>query len=114
MNLPPDAETQFGNPIRKVASYQWIEDAVDDAPTPDGGWPPLCSHTPEFWQRSFDSVVCQPGWMNLSAVSCSQDHRSHEDQLLFSAAEGVVGGGQQSESSPLFFWVERPMSTLGL
>ena len=30
VNLPPDAQSQFGNPIRKVASYQWIEDAVDD------------------------------------------------------------------------------------
>ena len=41
VNLPPDAGDHPSNPIRKVASYGWIENAVEDSQSPSGGQPQI-------------------------------------------------------------------------
>ena len=60
VNLPPDADRQFGNPIRKAASYSWIEDAVDDGPDPAGGETHLLLQNEPRSGHSVSSSRCIP------------------------------------------------------
>ena len=84
VNLPPDAQSQFGNPIRKVASYQWIEDAVDTGADSraERGEPPgqgtacaLHCRRSRTQQHGHDSLSSQPQGRSLACCWLLQERQ---------------------------------------